>query len=162
MCPLFANETRRSNGNRQFLVPQHERALANPIQRETKVFRQATIRIKKAAFGKYQQHYRWGTKQWINAYNHRTAVEGVFGNLKSREQGGVTRGWIRVVGIPAMALMLSVAMVNHNMKTTLRWAQKKLSENTDVYALNTEEELLAQLVEEPEAARQPNAPPTAA
>src|SRR5690625_3517345 len=83
--------TRRPTGNRQYLVPQHDRALATAAQRKTKVFTQATIRIKKQAFGKLQQHHRWGTPKWIEAYNHRTAVEGVFGNLKDREQGGIDR-----------------------------------------------------------------------
>lgn len=133
------------DGNRQFLVPHHDRALATPAQRRTKVFNQATIRIKYPAFGKHQQPHRWGTKDWITAYNHRGAVEGVFGNLKSRDQGGITRGWIRVVGIAAMALMLTAAMINHNMKTTINWATKNLDTDVDIYQLDTEPELLAHL-----------------
>ena len=157
---LIPNETRRPNGNRQYLVPQHDRALATAAQRKTKVFTQATIRIKKQAFGKLQQHHRWGTPKWIEAYNHRTAVEGVFGNLKDREQGGVTRGWIRVVGIPAMALMLAAAMVYHNLKTAQHWAEKNLKTDVDIYEFDTETELRSQIKND--QPRQPNAPPAAA
>jgi hypothetical protein len=73
---------------------------------------------------KLRQHERWGSDKWIEKYSCRTFIEGFFGTFQSRDGEGARRGWIRVVGITAIAVMTALAMVHDNLRIVRKWAQK--------------------------------------
>jgi hypothetical protein len=46
------------------------------------------------------------------------------GTFQSRDGEGVRRGWIRLVGLTATALMTALAMVHCNLRIMRRWAAR--------------------------------------
>ena len=58
---------------------------------------------------KRRQRLRWGTPDWVQAYNMRTHVEGSYGNLKSSTGGNLRRGWCHARGRVRVGLMLACA-----------------------------------------------------
>lgn len=131
---LSPNGRRKPNGDQRYLVPHQDRAMARPAQRRTKVFRQTTVTLTSNALEKLHQPHRWGTRPWIETYSRRTAVEGVFGALKSRTGQGMSRGWTRVVGITATALMTTMAVVQHNIQMIRSWTTKQKLDDATLYA----------------------------
>ena len=125
-----------------------------------RIYNQPTITIKSEAFGKYQQPHRWGTDEWIEIYARRTAIEGIFGNLKQSTGENITRGRFRVRGIAANALVTTLAMVHYNLRMINNWALEHNVDADDVYAATNEAELLALLQAEADPA-EANAPPAA-
>lgn len=129
---LTPNGKRRKDGSRQFHVPQYRRELATAKQRKTKMFTQATVVLSAKTGAKLRQHARWGSDEWIAEYNPRTFIEGFFGTFQSRDGEGVRRGWIRVVGLTATALMTAMAMVHHNLRIVRKWASRTGFESADL------------------------------
>jgi len=126
-----------------------------------KVYRQETITVPAAAFGKHQQGYRWGTKEWTKIYARRTAVEGVFGNLKQGVGENAKRDNFRLVGRTAIYLLHTLAMLHYNLRRITKWAELNALKVENVYTATSEEELLALLRTETDPA-EANAPPIAA
>lgn len=81
---------------------------------------------------KLRQHERWGSDKWIEKYSCRTFIEGFFGTFQSRDGEGARRGWIRVVGITAIAVMTALAMVHDNLRIVRKWAQKNDFQGDDM------------------------------
>ncbi|HEX5331962.1 MAG TPA: hypothetical protein VFW79_04895, partial [Cellulomonas sp.] len=129
---FIANTSRSENGSRQFNVPTYQRERATAAQRKKKVFWQPTIVLGGQVAAKLRQHERWGSDKWIEKYVRRTSIEGFFGVFQSRDAEGVRRGWIRVVGLTAIALMTALAMVQYNLRTMRVWAQKNHYQGHDI------------------------------
>lgn len=110
---LTPNGRARKDGSRQFKVPQYRRDLATARDRRMKVYNQPTLVLPASVATKLRQEHRWGSDAWIADYSRRTAIEGVFGNMKARDGEGVQRGWIRVVGLAATAIMTTFAIVHY-------------------------------------------------
>jgi hypothetical protein len=126
------NGKRRKDGHRQFKVPQYHRERATAAHREKKVFKQPTLVLGAKAAAKLRQHTRWGSDEWIEEYSPRTFIEGLFGTFQSRDGEGVRRGWIRVVGLTATALMTALAMVQYNLRTVRKWARRTGFQSADI------------------------------
>jgi hypothetical protein len=129
---LIANTNRRKDGSRQYTVPTYRRERATAAQRKTKMYKQPTIVLGGQVGAKLRQHERWGSDKWIDKYSCRTSIEGFFGVFQSRDCEGVRRGWIRVVGLTAIALMTALAMVQYNLRTMRVWAQKNHYQGDDI------------------------------
>lgn len=131
---LKPNTAMRRDGSRQFKQPTYNRHLATPAQRRTKVFTQATIVIPAAVSGKLRQRYRWGCDEWISDYAPRSAVEGAFGRIQAKDSDGerIQRGWTRIVGLVPTALLVTTALIHHNIRIARRWAQRTDFRSTDV------------------------------
>lgn len=129
---LIPNTNRKKNGKRQFKVHSFRRELATAAQRKKKVFSQPTIMLGANVGAKLRQHERWGSDKWIEKYSSRTFVEGFFGNFQSRDGECVRRGWIRVVGLTATALMTALAVVHYNLRIVRKWARKNNFQSDDI------------------------------
>lgn len=129
---LAPNGRRRPDGSRQFKIPQFRRDLATARQRRMKVYKQPTLVLPASVGTKLRQEHRWGSDEWIADYTRRTDIESVFGNLKAREGEGLQRGWIRVVGLVATALMTALAIVHYNLRLLRKWAERTGYTNDDV------------------------------
>lgn len=120
---LAPNGRRKTNGTRHFFAPDYGRHTATAAQRRTKAFTQATITIDSTVQPHLRQRHRWGSPQWIAEWNRRNAVESGYGNLKTLDGEGVQRGWIRVVGLAAVGLMATFAIVHYNLRMLRKWAR---------------------------------------
>ena len=129
---FIANTSRSKDGSRQFKVPTYQRERATAAQRKKKVFWQPTIVLGAKVGAKLRQHERWGSDKWIEKYSCRTFIEGFFGAFQSRDGEAVRRGWIRVVGITATALMTALAMVQYNLRIVRKWARKNNFQSDDI------------------------------
>ncbi|HCX84661.1 MAG TPA: hypothetical protein DHV14_05905 [Micrococcales bacterium] len=70
-----------------------------------------------------RQRLRWGSPEWIAEWNPRNAVESGYGNLKTLDGEGLKRGWIRVVGLTAVGLMSTFAIIHYNLRMLRKWAR---------------------------------------
>lgn len=113
-------------------MPRFRRDLATAKDRRTKVFKQPTIVLPASVATKLRQPYRWGSDEWIDDYTPRTAIEGIFGNFKSRDGEGAQRGWIRLVGLVATALMTAFAIVHYNLRAVRKWAKRTGFQSDDI------------------------------
>ncbi len=65
---------------------------------------------------KHDQPHYWGTKEWKEAYDRRTYVEGVFGSIKNPNTEGLRRGFTNYIGIPMNSLAITLAAVVANIR----------------------------------------------
>ncbi|MDM8085941.1 hypothetical protein QUV83_14290 [Cellulomonas cellasea] len=119
---LVPNGRRKANGTRHFFAPTHRRDTATAAQRKKKVFKQATITLPATVLPHLRQRLRWGSPAWIAQWNRRNSVESGYGNLKTLDGEGVQRGWIRVVGLVAVGLMTTFAVIHYNLRMLRKWA----------------------------------------
>lgn len=129
---LTPNGRTRKDGSRQFKVPQYRKDRATAKDRRMKVFKQPTLVLPASVATKLRQEHRWGSDAWIADYSRRTAIEGVFGNIKARDGEGVERGWIRVVGLVATAIMTAFAIVHYNLRIVRQWAARTGFQSDDI------------------------------
>ncbi|MCM3516248.1 hypothetical protein [Nocardioides sp. P86] len=78
---------------------------------------QSTIQIEADDAMKYFQEKYWGGKEWTQLYALRSAVEGVFGNLKNYGTEGVRRGFYQTDGIHMFTLAVTAAAACYNIRT---------------------------------------------
>lgn len=72
---------------------------------------------------KYLQEYYWGSGKWNQLYALRTAVEGVFGNLKNHGTEGVRRGFYQTDGIHMVTLAVTAAAACYNIRTLEKFSR---------------------------------------
>jgi hypothetical protein len=131
---LKPNTAPRPDGGRQFKQPTYNRHLATAAQRREKVYTQATIMISAAVSGKLRQRQRWGSDEWISDFASRSAVEGAFGRIQAKDGDGerMQRGWTRIVGLVPTALLITTALIHHNIRIARRWAERTGFQSSDV------------------------------
>jgi len=52
--------------------------------------------------------------------------------MKARDGEGVQRGWIRVVGLAATAIMTTFAIVHFNLRMVRKWAERTGFQSDDI------------------------------
>lgn len=104
-----------------------------PAQRNLKIYDAVTLTLRSDIISKHHQPHRRGTPDWIENYSRRSSVEGAFGGLKARSGQGMTRGWTRVMGITATALMTAAAIVQYNIQAIRSWATKNAIDDGALY-----------------------------
>lgn len=77
---------------------------------------QSAVSVTPEAFGRNWQKYYWGSREWRRAFKRRTRVEQVFGQAKSDDGEAMTRGFIRVNGLPRFNLAVTCIAVARNLK----------------------------------------------
>ncbi|KRD43891.1 hypothetical protein ASE38_06785 [Cellulomonas sp. Root930] len=147
---LVPNGRRKPNGTRHYFAPTHARHTATPAQRKTKVYQQATITLTAKVMPHLRQHFRWGSPQWIAEWNRRNSVESGYGNLKTLDGEGLKRGWIRVVGLTAVGLMSTFAIVHYNLRMLRKWARTTGYTGDDIVLRPSPEILGYERIELPE------------
>ena len=101
-----------------------------PLATAPKCCRQATIVIPGPVLAKLRQRDQWGSQKWIDSFARRSAIEGIFGNLRSQSTQNIKRGFCRVVGLVKTSLMLTFEVVAANIRLVRKWA-KRTSLTTD-------------------------------
>lgn len=86
---------------------------------------QSAISIKADDSMKYLQEYYWGSEKWNQHYALRTAVEGVFGNLKNHGTEGVRRGFYQTDGIHMITLAVTAAAACYNIRTLEKFSREQ-------------------------------------
>jgi hypothetical protein len=101
-----------------------------PLATAPKCCRQATIVIPGPVLAKLRQRDPWGSLKWIDSFARRSAIEGIFGNLRSQSTQNIKCGFCRVVGLLKTSLMLTFEVVAANVRLVRKWA-KRTSLTTD-------------------------------
>ncbi|MBD7917476.1 hypothetical protein H9657_04175 [Cellulomonas sp. Sa3CUA2] len=52
--------------------------------------------------------------------------------MKARDGEGVQRGWIRLVGLAATAIMTAFAIVHYNLRAARKWAKRTGFQGDDI------------------------------
>ena len=95
-----------------------------PLATAPKCCRQATIVVPGPVLAKLRQRDPWRSPKWINSYARRSAIEGIFGNLRSQSTQNIKRGFCRVVGLVKTSLMLAFEAVAANIRLVRKWAER--------------------------------------
>lgn len=70
---------------------------------------------------KLVQPLYWGGRQWHRAFGNRTYVEGSYGNRKNPSTEGLRRGLFRLVGLPAVSIVMTAVNVSYNLRMIRNW-----------------------------------------
>ncbi|HUX04025.1 MAG TPA: hypothetical protein VMV53_03860 [Acidimicrobiales bacterium] len=73
---------------------------------------------------KLRQPDPYGSLRWINSFSRRSAIEGIFGNLRNPSTQNIKRGFCRVVGLVKTSLMLTFEAVAANIRLVRKWAKR--------------------------------------
>jgi hypothetical protein len=95
-----------------------------PLATAPKCCRQATIVIPGPVRAKLRQRDAWRSPKWIDSFARRSAIEGIFGNLRSQSTQNIKRGFCRVVGLVKTSLMLTFEVVAANIRLVRKWAKR--------------------------------------
>ena len=95
-----------------------------PLATAPKCCRQSTIVIPGPVLSKLRQRDPWGSPRWIDSFARRSAIEGIFGNLRSQSTQNIKRGFCRVVGLVKTSLMLAFEAVAANIRLVRKWAKR--------------------------------------
>lgn len=95
-----------------------------PLATAPKCCRQATITIPGPVLSKLRQRDPWGSPKWIDSYVRRSAIEGIFGNLRNQSTQTIKRGFCRVVGLVKTSLMLTFEAVAADIRLVRKWAKR--------------------------------------
>jgi hypothetical protein len=95
-----------------------------PLATAPKCCRQATIVIPGAVLVKLRQRDPWRSPKWIDSFARRSAIEGIFGNLRNQSTQNIKRGFCRVVGLVKTSLMLTFEVVAANIRLVRKWAKR--------------------------------------
>ena len=95
-----------------------------PLATAPKACRQATITVPGPVLAKLRQRDPWRSPTWIDSYARRSAIEGIFGNLRSQSTQNIKRGFCRVVGLVKTSLMLAFEAVAANIRLLRKWATR--------------------------------------
>ena len=77
---------------------------------------QRTVSTGLDAQAKIEQEHYWGSKKWRKRYNHRTYIEGAFGNVKNPTTENVERGFVRVFGLGRVTFAIGIALIACNLR----------------------------------------------
>jgi hypothetical protein len=95
-----------------------------PLAIAPKCCRQVTIVVPGPVLVKLRQRDPWRSPKWIDSYARRSAIEGIFGNLRSQSTQNIKRGFCRVVGLVKTSLMLAFEAVAANIRLLRKWAKR--------------------------------------
>jgi len=100
--------------------------VTNPPKKSTapKGCAQSYLTIPGYATAKLAQKDYWLSEAWRNSYSRRSAIEGIFGNLKSPGSQRIERGFCRVVGLIKTSLMLVIEAIAANIRVLRKWSKR--------------------------------------
>ena len=99
-------------------------ASPGPAATAPKCCRQAAIVIPGSVLSKLRQRDPWESPKWIDSFARRSAIEGIFGNLRNQSTQNIKRGFCRVVGLVKTSLMLTFEVVAANIRLVRKWAKR--------------------------------------
>lgn len=92
-----------------------------PTDQPPRCCTQETVSIPEGDHMKLNQDLYWGSKEWARAWNLRTMIEGLFGNMKNTSVAGMDRGYYRGVGVAHVTLAVLYAAVVTNIHLARTW-----------------------------------------
>lgn len=91
------------------------------------------------AAAKLNQLDYWGSAAWYQAYDGRSYVEGVFGNLKNPRTENLRRGSIQKTGLVWAQLMMTLICATYNVRV-IRSRHERMESDDIVHPLLTDDE----------------------
>jgi hypothetical protein len=82
-----------------------------------------SVTLSTDAWGRTWQRYYWGSREWRQAFKRRTRVEQFFGQAKSKDGEGMTRGFFRVTGLARVNFAVACVSVVRNVKALENWTK---------------------------------------
>ncbi|MHB8463701.1 MAG: hypothetical protein ACYDD7_02565 [Acidimicrobiales bacterium] len=104
-CPLRPNSMTLAHDRPEIL---------NPPEHPPTCCIQHTVTVPPDINAKTAQRHDYPGAAWRRSYNRRTAAERTFSTIKDPATTNTTRGWCRMMGLTAITLMLTSAMVIRN------------------------------------------------
>ncbi len=90
---------------------------------------QASITIPPEVNAKTAQKHDYPSKAHRQSYSRRTGVERSYSTLKDPASNDTTRGWCRLMGLPAVTLMLVCAVVVRNLRVIDAFEERQLEQD---------------------------------
>jgi hypothetical protein len=114
MCPAVAGKVRCPQREASMALPYDRPEITDPPLSAPACCTQATLSVPPEVNAKTRQKHDYPSKAHRVSFNRRTAVERAFSTIKDPASTDVTRGWCRVMGLAAIALLLACAIQVRN------------------------------------------------
>jgi len=118
MCPAVMGKVRCPTRPESMKLPFSKAEVLKPPEHLPRCCVQQTITVAAAVNAKTSQKHDYPSKAHRKSYARRTGVERGYSTLKDRASTDTTRGWCRVMGLCAVTLFLSCAVVVRNIRIT--------------------------------------------
>ena len=118
MCPAVMGKVRCPARPESMKLPFSKPEVLKPPEHLRRCCVQQTITVGAAVNAKTSQKHDYPSKAHRKSYARRTGVERGYSTLKDRASTDTTRGWCRVMGLCAVTIFLSCAVVVRNIRIT--------------------------------------------
>jgi len=118
MCPAVMGKVRCPQRPESMKLSFSKAQVHMPPKHLPKCCEQQTITVSAEVNSKTSQKHDYPSKAHRNSFSRRTGVERGYATLKDRASTDTTRGWCRVMGLCAVTIFLSCAVVVRNMRIT--------------------------------------------
>ena len=118
MCPAVMGKVRCEARPESMKLPFSRAQVVKPPEHLPRCCVQQTITVPAEVNAKTSQKHDYPSKAHRNSFARRTGVERGYSTLKDRASTDTTRGWCRVMGLCAVTIFLSCAVVVRNMRIT--------------------------------------------
>jgi len=128
MCPAAAGKVRCPRRERSMALPFDRPQISVPPDPAPRCCTSATLSVPPEVNAKTRQKHDYPSKSHRISYGRRTGVERSFATLKDPASTDVTRGWCRLMGLTAIALLLGCAVAVRNERVLAAFAQRQRDE----------------------------------
>jgi len=113
-CPALAGKLRCPLRPDTMRLPNDRPEVLAPPESSPRCCTQRTLTVGPEVNAKTVQKHDYPGLAWRRSYRRRTAVERTFSTIKDPASTDTTRGWCRLMGVTAITLFLTCAMVSRN------------------------------------------------
>ncbi len=113
-CPAAAGKLRCPLRPQSMTLPLDRPEVLEPPGRPPTCCTQQTITVAPEVNAKTAQKHDYPGAAWRRSYSRRTGVERTFSTIKDPASTDTTRGWCRLMGLTAITLFFTCAMVVRN------------------------------------------------
>ena len=118
MCPAVMGKVRCPQRSESMKLPFSRPQVLKPPENLPRCCVQQTITVPVEINAKTSQKHDYPSKGHCNSFARRTGVERGYSTLKDPASTDTTRGWCRVMGLCAVTIFLSCAVVVRNIRIT--------------------------------------------
>jgi len=118
MCPAVMGKVRCPQRPESMKLPFSKAQILRPPEHPPRCCVQQTITVPVEINAKTAQKHDYPSKAHRKSFARRTGVERGYSTLKDRASTDTTRGWCRVMGLCAVTIFLSCAVVVRNVRIT--------------------------------------------
>lgn len=116
ICPAVASKLRCPLRASSMSLPYDRPEVTSPPDHPPTCCERQTMTIPPQVAEKTAQRHPYPGPEWRRSYDRRSAAERANATLKDPSRVSVERGWCRLMGLPAMTLMLACLVVVRNLR----------------------------------------------